>query len=92
MRITITKNTIKTNLLKFHAPIKSPCNNLDIARVRPQAGQLQFANIPSVGQFPLKIKGSKKCLNTHLTGEDTNLSVGIIAKIKQIEDRLKTFA
>ena len=60
---------MKTSLLEFHAAIKSPCNNLDIARVNPQAGQLQPVNIPSVGQFPLKIKGSKKCLNIHLKGE-----------------------
>jgi len=92
MRITIIPNTIKTSLLKFQALIKSPCSNLDIARVSPQAGQLHSTNMPDVGQLPLKIKGIKKCLNKHLIGKDPNLSVGIIPKIKRIEDKLKTFA
>ncbi|MEA3515196.1 MAG: hypothetical protein U9R34_06975 [Nanoarchaeota archaeon] len=92
MRITIILNTIKTSLLKFQAPIKSPCSNLDIARVSPQAGQLHSVNMPDVGQLPLKIKGIKKCLNTHLIGKIPKLLVGITLKITRIEDKLKTFA
>ena len=92
MRITIIPNTIKAILLKFQAPVKSPCSNLDIARVSPQAGQLHSANMPDVGQLPLKIKGIKKCLNTHLIGKTPRFLVGITPKIKRIEDKLKTFA
>lgn len=92
MRITIKENTMKTILLKFQAPIKSPCSNLDIARVSPQAGQLHSANMPDAGQFPLKIKGIKKCLNTHLIGKIPKFLVGITLRIKRIEDKLKAFA
>lgn len=89
---TITKKTIKTNLLKFHAPAKSPCNNLDIALVKPQAGQLQPANKPVTGQFALKTKGNKKCLKMHLKGTYFKLSVGRIPKNRRIEVRLKNLA
>ena len=57
IKTTITPNTIKTNLLNLHAPAGSPCSNLDIARVKPQAGHSQCSKMPDVGQLPLKING-----------------------------------
>ena len=68
IKIIIIKKTIKTNLLKFHAPIKSPCNNRDIARVMPQAGQLHPTNMPLAGQCPLNNIGRINDLNMHLMG------------------------
>ena len=92
IKVNITKNTIKTNLLNFNAPPMSPWRSRDIPLVRPQAGQLQFAKIPSIGHVPLNIKGSKKCLKTHFTGEYFRYSVGTEARINRIDDRLNTFA
>jgi hypothetical protein len=89
---TINKKTSGTNLLKFNAPWISPCRNLDIPLVIPQAGQLQSAKKPSVGQLPLKIKGNKKCLKTHFTGEYTKDWVGKEERKRKIEEILKTIA
>ena len=53
---------------------------------------MQFANIPAIGHFPLKMIGKIICLKTHLKGEYIRYFVGTIAKIIKIEDKLNTIA